>query len=1229
MSNLVENQTSTFRDVLNSKGTKEVHHHMAFASGYVYLSGLRELTPVLEKVAAARRAGATDSLRILMGRSTDKETKTWVAMNKAERRNAAEEEAVAVARELEDSSAFSPESEEDEARSFLDLLHELMTPRASGVSGLEIRVIPDAVLHAKAYLFSDEKPVEGDGLRSDYDGSGYALAGSANLTAQGLVRNLELGLGSSNTPDLKAMAVWFEKLWIQALPVNASVLEEARQHWPLNQPSLEDLFLRMQYLLVESELDTLPAEQLKDEPVMANFQLESISEARQRLEQYGGVMLAHVVGLGKTYMGAKLMKTIARRHGLRQMLVFCPVSVRADWEAALRRFHVFQEPGAVKRRVISVDMLGTHATQRDLEATQEAGEPLDDTLFEDRGNWEGSLLASAELILVDESHRLRNPGAKLYQNLQRAIEHMQGRAKPLSPQAPGGGGVIFCTATPIAKEVEDLFRQMELFWKEKWIPGSEVEWDEALEIIKTPEKPKSVAEPVPAIPVVQGLFEAQARPVAYQPRLQEQEEDLENARVVEAVRNAFLVRRTRGNVARKDPVTQRSFVALGEDQRLYFPERKLKTLRVGFFSEDGRMYERLLERLGQRGADPESGVSLTFVAYDMLQCLHRLPDGSLDEDRLIRLGASEDDLEWYRSRNLGQRLRGAMRSLLFKRLDSSPYALHQTLSRMRERVRFMIEASHSEEIPLPTAKELKDFLQAEWGDGEFTGFSNLKPATHFNIPQLQAHLEADLKLIRAMIEDVESFHPDDPTVGAEWDPKVRALLGVLNGDAKGLPRGSFKDLEEKLAKPPLGQAKVLIFTQYADTVSYLAKILEAHLKPERARHFLALTQEVDLVSAKGRFSPSTMPEPWDEQRVRTAGGAVDILLATDKLSEGCNLQEAHVVINYDLPWAPHTLIQRVGRVDRLRSENERILQINFLVDEHIEEQLSLEALVHRRMEQIHRHIGEDSKVVREDETLNDRALKQILLEDADGLDVADPDDHEYSRPNMVKRLRSLRSDDPEWFNRIQTMRANQRAAWVSPYPNSIPGAVMTHQRSGYGPQHPPRLMLSPKDHPNLLESEALAAIAPLPGAPKVKWDAEHWREIAAQLTAPASLPETAGRPRKKTKHPLWVKWFDLTARAADQGVLGPEFEELLRDRLHRWADLRKDEAEKYPLPVLKVKSFQVHDAQAWHQTWDLWLARFETMSKGAREKAVAASGPAMHEMRMGVALVPVQNQTIS
>lgn len=351
-----------------------------------------------------------------------------------------------------------------------------------------------------------------------------------------------------------------------------------------------------------------------------------------------------------------------------------------------------------------------------------------------------------------------------------------------------------------------------------------------------------------------------------------------------------------------------------------------------------------------------------------------------------------------------------------------------------------------------------------------------------------------------------------------------------------------------------------------------------------------------------------------QREVEAADGRIDILLATDKLSEGCNLQEAQVVINYDLPWAPHTLIQRIGRVDRLKSGNERVLQINFLVDEHIQQQLSLQELVQRRMQQIHQHIGEDNKVVTEDETLNDLALKKILLEDANALDAGDPDDHEFSRPNMVRRLRLLRTQDPERFKRITSMRMNQRAAWKAKEDSAIPGAVMVHPKKS----HPARLQLATEHHQSLLESEALLQIKPDASAGRLRWDASHWRKLEAHLAS-----QVTQRPQAREAAPeMFTRWQNLIRRGADTGGLTGAFEDLLRERLARWVDLRQDERERYRLPSVAAKSYEVTKPDAWHQSWDAWLECFESVSASAPSSQSVEPAPSQAELRLGVALAP-------
>jgi hypothetical protein len=564
-----------------------------------------------------------------------------------------------------------------------------------------------------------------------------------------------------------------------------------------------------------------------------------------------------------------------------------------------------------------------------------------------------------------------------------------------------------------------------------------------------------------------------------------------------------------------------------------------------------------------------------------------------------------------------------MRSLLFKRLDSSPYALYMTLFRMTHRVKFMQDQLEHDRLPMPTAQELREFfakLEAE--DDPFFEFKTTKPSAHFDLARLKSDLDSDLAILESLMDGLRDFRPDNGEVMEEWDLKMRTLIGILNGERGHLPKGELARLEKALNGKPLKEAKILIFTQYADTVTYLDGVLRSQLKPGRAARFLAVTSETDLYSAKGRFSPSTMSPAWDEVRLQQQGGPIDILLATDRLSEGSNLQEAQVVINYDLPWAPHTLIQRVGRVDRLKSDHEVVLQINFLVDTHIEEQLNLEALVQRRMEQIHRHIGEDSKVVHEGETLNERALRLILNENADGLESLDPDDHRFSRPNMVRFLRDLKERDPDRFHRIKNMRWHHRAAYGTPDMSRLAGAVMVSspKPKRQGPNHPPRLVHPPLDGRFLLESEALDLIQPTSLSPLKTWSSDHWSALAKEM-GNAKLPD-ADRPLP-AKNELISKWRKLLRRAEDHSVLDPTFAELLKDQWSQWLDLRKDEADRFRLPALKGQTFPVEDPEAWKQAWEPWMERFQEKGRSADLGESRDSDASPDKSLLGVALVPV------
>ena len=177
-----------------------------------------------------------------------------------------------------------------------------------------------------------------------------------------------------------------------------------------------------------------------------------------------------------------------------------------------------------------------------------------------------------------------------------------------------------------------------------------------------------------------------------------------------------------------------------------------------------------------------------------------------------------------------------------------------------------------------------------------------------------------------------------------------------------------------------------------------------------------------------RFSPkSNRCEVSSENQI-------DLLISTDALSEGVNLQDADTLINYDIHWNPVRLIQRAGRIDRIGSENETINIASFLPEAGLESALGLEAVLRRRIHEFLTVFGEDSHVLPSDDKLDPTAAAAAFTGEA--LEAGDDDMDGLSR--HVERLLQLRREQPSEYGRILEIRPGRHAASIG----SIPGTVV-------------------------------------------------------------------------------------------------------------------------------------------------------------------------------------------
>jgi len=237
------------------------------------------------------------------------------------------------------------------------------------------------------------------------------------------------------------------------------------------------------------------------------------------------------------------------------------------------------------------------------------------------------------------------------------------------------------------------------------------------------------------------------------------------------------------------------------------------------------------------------------------------------------------------------------------------------------------------------------------------------------------------KVLGAIPRDVDDV-VDSPVYQYREDPKIEALKQIL-----GDPSARSEKLERV---PSLNGKKVIIFTQYKDTAYYLNYNLrdwannEVNLHmwlkdvgPERIKIGL-VTGETEIATKMNylrRFAPQAN-NGWEEVEKY---GEIEILVSTDALSEGVNLQDADAVINYDLPWNPMVIVQRVGRVNRIGNDKD-VMVINFVPSSEIEVMVGILNRLKEKIEDITLVIGKESRILSPDEEISIETFGERIKE---------------------------------------------------------------------------------------------------------------------------------------------------------------------------------------------------------------------------------------------------------
>ncbi len=523
------------------------------------------------------------------------------------------------------------------------------------------------------------------------------------------------------------------------------------------------------------------------------------------------------------------------------------------------------------------------------------------------------------LVIIDESHNFRNSENKTYKVVRAYIEENESK-------------VILLSATPYNKSYKDLASQLKLF-----IP-------EDLDLGIGPER---------YIETLGGSVQFHMKHDNIPVHSISAFEKSMNADDWRELMRLYLVRRTRGfiknNYAHTDHANGRKYLEFSNGLRSYFSDRLPKKITFPMSIEDTNdQYAKLYEAEVVDILD-----DLALPRYTMLDYI--------DKKACKKVTAEEQHILDNLSR-AGHRTKGFCRTNLFKRLESCGFAFILSIHRLILR-NYIVEYAANNGLPIPIGGSAVSIEIDDKSNSEFDEYGDKDADSDINVESSKVYYEEDFrKRAKELYEEIyKNQHKrfqwlragvfNNESLSNDLNKDNQKLLSILKKVPAWDPVRDRK-LEALVEMLTLSHEKdkVLIFTQYSDTAIYLRDEL---IKQGVSHIGMATGESGDVTNLVKSFSPkSNECDIPKENEIR-------VLISTDVLSEGQNLQDAHIVVNFDLPWALIRLVQRAGRVDRLGQTSDKILCYSFLPEDGIEQIIGLRNKLKNRIRQNAEVVGSD------------------------------------------------------------------------------------------------------------------------------------------------------------------------------------------------------------------------------------------------------------------------------
>lgn len=617
-----------------------------------------------------------------------------------------------------------------------------------------------------------------------------------------------------------------------------------------------------------------------------NFQKDAALAIINKLEKYNGCILADSVGLGKTFTALSVIKYYENRN--KSVLVLCPKKLHDNW--VTYRSNYRNNP--LLADLLRYDIL--FHTDLSRRSGQTNGLDLEHI------NW-----GNYDLVVIDESHNFRNGGkVSTDENDENPREN---RYLQLMNKVIRDGvktKVLMLSATPVNNRFNDLRNQLALAYE-----GDSTQMDAKL---------KTTSSLDDIFRQAQAAFNKWSK---YTPEQRTTSALLEmlNFDFFEVL-DSVTIARSRRHI-----------------------EQYYDTTDIGKFPERLRPLS-MIPKL----TDLSKTVDFNdiFVSVSELNLAIYTPSDFILPSKLEKYMETREDGRFSNLSRAGRErgIRQLMSINLLKRLESSVNSFRLTLERIRKYISTTIEAIDNLSARQSDTSTVCDYdftYGLDFDEREDTVFIGNKKTRialeDMDYIQWRGYLAKDLDNLNTLLCMLEDITP-------EHDSKLQMLLDVIR---------------EKFANPINGNnKKVIVFTAFSDTAQYIYDNIAPLIKERtglntalvsgdiEARSTLRLREKLDFNKVLTLFSPiskdrATLYPNLNEE--------IDVLIATDCISEGQNLQDCDFLINYDIHWNPVRIIQRFGRIDRIGSRNAKIQLVNFWPDMDLDDYINLRGRVEARM----------------------------------------------------------------------------------------------------------------------------------------------------------------------------------------------------------------------------------------------------------------------------------------